>query len=375
MIPSSIIFFEPCKDRRNTYRPKVGQGNISIGFEYIRTMILVTGGTGLLGSHLLWRLVQEQVPVKAIYRSEETLKEVKTIFSYYTDKASNYFDKITWVKADITDVPSLEEAFVDVTHVYHTAALIAFNPAAWDSLKKINVEGTANIVNLCIAHNIEKLCYASSIAAIGKSIDGSTVTEQNEWLETEKSVYALSKHRAEMEVWRGSQEGLKVVIVNPGIILGPGNWDHGSLRLFKNVAKGMRAYFPGGTGFVSVNDVASIMTKLMHLEIVNERYIAIAKNMSYQELFTMIATSFEVRIPTKKIPFWLLEVGWRLNWLSHHFLRTKRKLTKNTVTSLRKRQLYSSRKLEKSLAFNFENMEKYIDFSCGILKTRYSDFF
>lgn len=338
-------------------------------------MILVTGGTGLLGSHLLWQLVQEQVPVKAIYRSEAKLKEVKTIFAYYTDRASNYFDKITWVKADITDVPSLEAAFVGVTHVYHTAALIAFNPAAWEALKKINVEGTANIVNLCIAHKIKKLCYASSIAAIGKSIDDSTVTEQNEWLETEKSVYALSKHRAEMEVWRGSQEGLKVVIVNPGIILGPGNWDHGSLRLFKNAAKGMRASFPGGTGFVSVGDVASIMTKLMHLEIINERYIAVAKNMSYQELFAMIATSFEVRIPDKKIPFWLLEIGWRLDWLSHHILRTKRKLTKNTIKSLRKRQLYSSRKLEKTLAFDFESMETYIDVTCSILKKRYPHFF
>lgn len=338
-------------------------------------MILVTGGTGLLGSHLLWQLVQEEVSVKAIYRSEETLKEVKTIFSYYTDKASSYVDKITWVKADITDVPSLEEAFVGVSHVYHMAALISFNPAAWDSLKKINVEGTANIVNLCIANNIEKLCYASSIAAVGKSLDDSAITEQNEWLENETSVYALSKHLAEMEVWRGSQEGLKVVIVNPGIILGPGNWDHGSLRLFKNVAKGLRAYFPGGTGFVSVNDVASIMTQLMISDIYNERYIAISENLSFQKLFAMIGTSFGVRVPKKEIPFWLLEVGWRIDWLSHHFLRTKRRLTKNTVKSLRERKFFSSKKVERNLTFNFETMEKCIDFSCSILKKRYPNSF
>lgn len=338
-------------------------------------MILVTGGTGFLGSHLLWRLAQKDVPVKAIYRSEKTLKEVKTIFSYYTNNVSGYFDRITWIRADITDIPSLEEAFVGVTHVYHTAALISFNPAAWESLKKINVEGTANIVNLCLAHKIQKLCYASTIAAIGKSLDETPVTEQNEWLESEKSVYALSKHRAEMEVWRGSQEGLKVVIVNPGIILGPGNWDHGSLRLFKNVAKGMRSFFPGGTGFVSVNDVASIMTQLMQMNVSNERYITIAKNMPFEELFSMIATSFEVQIPKKEIPFWVLETGWRLDWLSHLFLRTKRKLTKNTVKSLRNRQTYSSQKLEKTLAYTFDDMDKYIDFSCKILKKRYPDFF
>ncbi len=338
-------------------------------------MILVTGGTGLLGSHLLWLLVQKEVPVKAIYRSEGTLNEVKTIFSYYTERGQRYFDKITWVKADITDVPSLEDAFDGVTHVYHTAALISFDPAAWDALKKINVEGTANIVNLCVAHNIKKLCYASSIAAIGKSLDGATITEQNEWLETETNVYARSKHLAEMEIWRGSQEGLKVVIVNPGIILGPGNWHHGSLRLFKNAAKGMRSYFPGGSGFVSVHDVASIMTQLMQLNIYNERYIAIGKNMSYKELFTLISSSFGVRTPTKGIPFWLLEAGWRIDWLSHHFFRTRRKLTKNTVNSLRERKLFSSNKLEKTLDFNYKNMEKYIDFTCSILKKRYPDFF
>jgi len=338
-------------------------------------MILVTGGTGLLGSHLLWRLVQNEVPVKAIYRSEGSLNEVKTIFSYYTDKASSYFDKISWVKGDITDVPSLENAFVGVTHVYHTAALISFNPAAWDSLKKVNVEGTANIVNLCIAHNVKKICYASSIAAIGKSLDGSTITEQNEWLETETSVYALSKHLAEMEVWRGSQEGLKVVIVNPGIILGPGNWNRGSLRLFKNAARGMHSYFPGGSGFVSVNDVASILTQLMQMDIYNERYITIAQNMSYQELFTLIGASFGVRIPTKKIPFWILETGWRIDWLRHHLLGAKRKLTKNTVKSLRERKVFSASKLEKTLDFDFEDMEKSIDFSCSILKKRYADFF
>ena len=338
-------------------------------------MILVTGGTGLLGSHLLWHLVQGDVAIKAIYRSEDTLKEVQTIFSYYTENPTSYFEIINWVQADITDVPALEAAFQGITHVYHTAAMISFNPAAWDALKKTNVEGTANIVNLCIAHKIVKLCYASSIAAIGKSIDGTVVTEENEWLESETSVYALSKHLAEMEVWRGSQEGLKVVIVNPGIILGPGNWDHGSLRLFKNAAKGMSAYFPGGTGFITVNDVVSMMTQLMRSPLYSERFIGVAQNMSFQELFTMIASSFGVKTPKKMIPFWLLEVGWRVDWLRHFIIGTKRQITKNTVKSLRQRQYFSSAKLKETLAFNFEDIEKGVGFYCDLFKKRYPGFF
>jgi nucleoside-diphosphate-sugar epimerase len=338
-------------------------------------MILVTGGTGLLGSHLLWRLVQGKEAVRAIYRSEETLQEVETTFSYYTKNATSYYKKIEWVKADITNIPALEAAFDGITHVYHTAALISFNPAAWDTLKKINIEGTANIVNLCLAHKVDKLCYASTIAAIGKSIDGTVVTEENEWLESESSVYALSKHLAEMEVWRGTQEGLKVVIVNPGIILGPGNWDHGSLRLFKNASRGMSAYFPGGTGFISVNDVVSMMTKLMKSPLYSERFIGVAQNMSYQELFTLIATCFGVKTPKKMIPFWLLEVGWRLDWLSHLILGTNRKITKNTVKSLRQRQYFSSEKLEQTLAFDFENIEMCIRSYCDLFKKRYPSFF
>ncbi|MDB2606724.1 NAD-dependent epimerase/dehydratase family protein, partial [Zobellia sp.] len=242
-------------------------------------MILVTGGTGLVGSHLLLKLVQTGNSVRAIHRKGSNLKRVVKVFGYYTEDAQSLFNKIDWVEADITDTPALEIAFDQITHVYHTAALISFDPTNFDILEKINTEGTANIVNLCIANSIEKLCYTSTIGAIGKSLESTMASEENEWTPREANVYGLTKQAAEMEAWRGSQEGLSVVMVNPGVIIGPGFWHSGSGDLFTVAKKGYRFYPPGGTGFITVRDVVKMMVSLMDSQITNERYIAVAENL------------------------------------------------------------------------------------------------
>jgi nucleoside-diphosphate-sugar epimerase len=338
-------------------------------------MILVTGGTGLLGSHLLFRLLEEYEVVKATYRTEASMEEVRYLFEHYSDNASSLFARIQWVKADITDVPAMETAFEGVTRVYHSAAMISFNPAAWEALKKTNIEGTANIVNLCLAHKVDKLCYVSSIAAVGKGSAQSEVTEENQWDEAESSVYALSKHLAEMEVWRGSQEGLDVVIVNPGVIIGPGNWTQGSLRFFKNAAGGMKSFFPGGTGFVDVKDVATCMQLLMESEIRNERFITVSKNMSYEDFLGSVSETFGLPRPRRRIPMWMLELGWRLDWFSHYFLRNRRRLTRDIVSSLKSPRQYSSRKIEDTLGFQFTDIGKSIRFCCAFFLKRYPSAF
>lgn len=324
-----------------------------------------------MGSHLLFQLLQDHDAVRATYRTEASLEEVRSLFEYYSDEGPSLLEKIQWVKADLTDIPSLEAAFKNISRVYHSAAMISFNPAAWDALKKTNVEGTANIVNLCLAHKVEKLCYASSIAAIGKGVQQGEVTEENEWAETETSVYALSKHLAEMEVWRGSQEGLDAVMVNPGVILGAGNWNQGSLRFFKNAARGMKSYFPGGTGFVDVRDVANCMIRLMRSDIRNERFIKVADNLTYKDFLGSLSESFGLPRPKKAIPLWVLEVGWRVDWFSHYFLRTKRRLTRDTVNSLKNPKQYSSQKIKDVLGFEFIHPEDSIKEYSQYFRKRY----
>ena len=255
-------------------------------------MILVTGGTGLVGSHLLYHLSVKNDKIRAIYRTEASLKKVKKVFSYYTSDVK-LFSKIKWFKADITDVPSMKPAFADIKYVFHCAALISFNPKDYREMRKVNIHGTAILVNLAIDAKVKKFCFVSSIAAVGDALQGNLVDEECEWnKEKDNSGYSITKFGAEMEVWRASQEGVDVIIVNPGVILGSGFWNSGSGKLFSQVYNGFSYYTEGITGFVSVKDVVKAMIKLMHSEIKNERYILVAENKSFKDILHAIASAF-----------------------------------------------------------------------------------
>lgn len=322
-------------------------------------MILVTGGTGLVGAHLLYRLTVNKQQVRAIYRSEASLEKVKKVFSYYSQDATTLFHTIDWVAADITDIPALEEAFTGITHVYHCAALISFDPKDYYTLKKINVVGTRNLVNISTHNGVQKFCYVSSIATIGKEVGSPTANEESEWNNTHANVYALTKYSAEMEVWRASQEGLKVVMVNPGVILGPGFWE-GSGTFFTTAAKGQRYYPPSGSGFVAVTDLVSLMIMSMESDVVNERFITVAKNLSYKEALTSMAIALGKKAPSKQLPLWLLELLWRLDWLATTVTGKKRKLSKNQVYGLREQKLYNNEKSRSTFSFEYSDINTTI---------------
>jgi nucleoside-diphosphate-sugar epimerase len=333
-------------------------------------MILVTGGTGLIGSHLLFRLVSNGLQVRANYRTEESLEKVTKVFSYYSNNPKPLLDKIEWVKADITDVANLQGLFIGIEKVYHCAALISFDPKDYKILEKTNVGGTANVVNLCLKYGIKKLCHVSSIAAIGPSKKDSLATEENEWNETKASVYGLAKYHSELEVWRGSQEGMSIVIVNPGVVLGPGFWKSGSGTFFTYVAKEKKHLIPGGTGFVTVNDVVNAMTQLMESDIQSERFILVNQNWTYEKLFQEIASRFNVDPPSKKLTPNLLEIFWRLDWFRSHVLGKRRKLSKAMARSILHQETYSNEKIKEMVSFTFEDMSQTIDFCCSVFKAR-----
>lgn len=324
-------------------------------------MILITGGTGFLGAHLLFKLLNEKQCVRAIYRNEKKLEHVKHIFSYYTEDADALFNAIDWVKADLNDIPSLSEAFKSITHVYHCAAFVSFEPDKFDRLQKTNIEGTANIVNLCISENIKKLCYVSSIAAIGQSKLGSISTEETEWNpEADNSVYAITKYGAELEVWRGTQEGVDAVIVNPGVIIGPGIWAYGSGSIFKTVYKGVKYYTSGTVGLVAVDDVVNSMTQLMKSKLINDRFILVAENWTNKKFMKTIANALNTQPPEKVAKKWLLQLGWRLDWLTHKLFGKRRKLTKQLADSLVSKTEYSSSKVKTLLKIQFKPIHKSI---------------
>ena len=329
-------------------------------------MILVTGGTGLVGSHLLYHLTQNNDQIFAIYRSEEKLQSTKKVFSYYTNNIEKEFSKISWLKADITEIPALQEVFSKpITKVYHCAALVSFDPKDYLTMRKINIEGTANIINFCIAHNVTKLCYVSSIAAIGDAINNNIVTEENDWVDNgNKHGYAITKYGAEMEVWRASQEGVDVVIVNPGVILGGGFFKEGSGKLFDQIYKGFKFYTEGVTGFVGIKDVVNSMIQLMKSDIKNERFILVAENKSFKSLFFTIADTFNVKRPSIKISPLITSIFWRLDWILTKITGKAPMLTKNSAKSSHNKEQYSSEKIKKALNFSFESLDIVIKTVC-----------
>jgi nucleoside-diphosphate-sugar epimerase len=338
----------------------------------ITPMILVTGGTGLVGSHLLYQLTLENEPIKAIYRSEDRLAGVKHVFSYFTEDVDALFSKIQWVKADITNIPSLDVAFKNVDIVYHVAALVSFDPKDYRAMRQINIDGTANVVNFCISNQIKKLCFVSSIAAIGEALNGNETTEENEWsLETGNNGYSITKHGAEMEVWRASQEGVDIVIVNPGVILGGGFWNINTGQLFSKVANGFKFYTTGTTGFVGVNDVVKAMISLVKNDVKNQQFILVSENKSFKEVFTLIANALGKKPPTIKITKVITSVFQRLDYMATLITRKKRLFTKDSAKSLHSQTAYSSEKIKNDIGFEFTPLVDTIEEVASFYKKDY----
>ena len=323
-------------------------------------MVLVTGGTGLVGAHLLLHLVENGESVRAIYRKVETIQKTKSLFLLY--KKEVLFEKIDWIQADITDVPSLEIAFENVEYVYHCAALISFDPKNEDLIRKTNIEGTANIVNFCIVKNVKKLCFVSSIAALGDLKENEKIiTEETEWNpEKPHCDYAISKYGAEMEIWRGQQEGLNSVIVNPGVILGPRIWEQGSGILFKKIQSGLPFYTKGTMGFIAATDVVKVMIQLMKSEVTSQRFTLITQNILFQDLFNSIADAMKVKRPSIYISPILLSFLWRIDWFISAVFGTKRNLDRATAIASYSKNLYSNEKIISTLETEFLDIYQYI---------------
>jgi dihydroflavonol-4-reductase len=323
-------------------------------------MILVTGATGLLGSHLILKLLEQGQNVKALYRDEKSKKNLINVFEFY-DKP-HLLSHIVWCLGDILDVPSLSIAFQEVDYVYHCAAHISFDRKDENRLRKTNIEGTANIVNFCLDFKIKKLCHVSSIAALGDLKETETTLDENtEWNpEKSHSDYAISKYGAEMEAWRGQQEGLNVVIVNPGVILGPLFFTQSSGAIYQKIKKGLPFYTKGKAGFVTVIDVVNVMIGLMESKIQSERFILISENKTYQEIAFLIADVLRVKRPQYYAYKWMINYAVLIDRCLSFVLDKKRTITRDLANSLYSTDLYSNKKIAKILKYQFQGIEAYL---------------
>lgn len=326
-------------------------------------MILITGGTGLVGSHLMLSLLKKGEKIRAIHRKNSDKEAVLNIFKICSDNAEILFQNIEWIEADITDIPALENAFKGISQVYHCAAYVNFNPSKYPLLKKINIEGTANIVNLSLHFGIRKLCFVSSVATLSKKPDEKFMTESSYWNPDEKnSFYGISKYGAEMEVWRGTQEGLNAIIVNPGVILGVAPDEDGSGIAVKLGRRGIPFYPSGSIGIVDVRDVVDIMIKLMEGSIKNERFILVSENISYLDLMTKLAQLTGNKIPKRKLSKTLMTILSVMDGISHSIFRTRRKIPKDIVRPMFKKSEYSNKKIVELLDYEFIPTDETLSF-------------
>jgi len=322
-------------------------------------MILVTGATGFLGAELIHQLTAQNYKVRALRRSSSVIPDLI--------KENTL---IEWFIADINDSETLAEAFDAITQVYHCAAFISFNPKDKAKLLKINIEGTSNIVNLCLENNV-RLLHVSSIAALGNAKKGELITEKNYWeYDPRVHAYAISKYEGEMEVWRGIAEGLDAIIVNPAVIIGKNAGFDGSGAIFKLVKNGLNFYTDGATGIVDVTDVATCMISLMNSKNSAERYTLSADNLNYKDFFAEIAKGFGIKAPSIEAKPWMLGIAWRAAKLASLFTRKVPALTKDSARSSFNLSYYSNEKIKTTININFKPLTESIREVCVALNKR-----
>lgn len=331
---------------------------------YLCPMILVTGASGLLGSHLIGELVKRGQKIRCLYRSNKSLKKAEQHFCYLHDSPELIHSRIEWVQGDLLDYHSLEKALKGVHQVYHCAAMVSFRNKDRDLMYLINQKGTANLVDACLLTGGIRFCHVSSVAALGRNVQGEVINEENHWKTNYKtSAYAISKYAAEREVWRAAEEGLEMFIVNPSVILGPGNWKTDSSRIFHLVYRGMPFYTSGVTGYVDVRDVVNIMVRLMESSLRGERYIISAENVAIRDLFTMIANNFQKRPPFIPVPEQVMKsVATLLRPLS--WLNIEPPLTRDIARASHNRYYYDNSKIRKLLSYEFIPIENSVRDTC-----------
>lgn len=330
--------------------------------------ILVTGGTGMLGAHLIWHLLQKGLTVRAIKRSNSAYGQVKLIFSSYGDSLDNYKEQFEWVEGDVVDHESVEKAIAGIDIVYHCAAIVSLSKKT-KRILDINIRGTQNIVYAALKEKVQKICFVSSIASLGSALDGDLIDENTSWNpEEEHSIYSESKYMSEEVVWNAIKKGLNAVIVNPGVILGVADDLNNSMKIFSLVKKGLPVYTTGANGYVSVKDVCRAMIQLTESDIISERFVLVSENLSHKKILHMVAKALDKRPPFIKGTWLLLMPIAVIMEFFAKIMKSKPLLDRGTVKVVLNRSYYSSEKVKKAIDFEFTPIEKCVEDVCKFIK-------
>lgn len=333
----------------------------------MRSKVVVTGATGLVGSHLLIRLVEEDNEIIALFRNDNAIKIVEQLFEYYGK--SSKFSKISWQRADVLDQKLLFLLFENTTTVYHTAALVSFEKKDADRLYKTNVEGTKNVLSAVEKNQVSRLVFISSVASIrNKDEEGlfaadAIIDGGRDWTD-----YARSKMQSEELVLNAKEKGLSTIIVNPGVILGPGDITKSSTVIFNTIKQGLSFYTLGVNGFVDVRDVIDSVFKLQNIDLAKDRYVCVGDNIQFKKLFIIIANALGVKAPKFKANKLLLAIAWRVEFVLSKIQKRTPKITKDNTSSALGKIEYSSRNLISDTGIRFRSMKEASENAANFFK-------
>lgn len=324
-------------------------------------MVLLTGATGLLGRVLLMKLLEKGKKVRALRQSTSNIKEVELSLKDYGFILKAYEQSLEWVVADFQDVESLEKMLFGVEEVYHTAAVVSFDPSREDEVFSLNILGTKNLLYAMDSKKVDRLLFVSSIAVFDGLNSQNEIDEDSQFNpKMHHSAYARSKHFAEMEVFRAMAEGLQAVIINPGVIIGSGNWKRSSGQLFSSALR--IPFITSGIGsFVDVRDVASIAVELMEKESFGEKYIVVSENIPYREFMNSIRKTYgikEAKVISESITKLLFNILRFFSFLSPSL----KNISKDSIAALFSKEIVSNRKVKEHLNYNFISVQESIDF-------------
>lgn len=321
----------------------------------------ITGATGFVGVHLIHHLLQKGHSVLAIKRTSSSLKEFELVNNAYGSKVST--DKLQWRDAELTD-PELVDMFSEVDHVVHVAGLISYYKQDLNELIRVNADGTAHIVNFCLAAGVQSFCYVSSTAAISKQTDKEFQEEGQDWDDkAPHSAYGLSKYLGELEVWRAREEGLQAFIVNPGVILGYGLWDKSSNQLFKKTYNQFPFYSTGVTGFTGVHDLCEVIADLFTKEVDGQQFLVINNNASFKEIMDMMAEAYGKRKPFIGVTGFILGLMKALVAIKKVF-GLRGLISQETVDAATSQFRFSNAKITKHTDHKFWSIEDCIREAC-----------
>ncbi len=331
-------------------------------------MWVVTGATGFLGYTFLseWAARGRPAPLRLLVRNPQhpVLKP--------------YLGEVEVVQVSLEDPQGLLEAVRGAEAILHFAATISFSPRARSWMYKTNVEGTRHLVNAALEAGVPRFVYLSSIAALGRPEDPKeAITEAAFWEDSPYNThYGYTKYLGEKEVWRGAEEGLSVLILNPGIIVGPYiSWDKGSPAFFKMVWGGLPAYPIGINGFVGVWDVveATFRGLAEHPQGWGERYILVAENWRYRQLFTEVAEAIGKRPPRFPLPKAVaMGVGWAMEYMGRWF-GLPAAVTRETARTSSAEFRYDGSKITRAFAgFTYTPMREVIQRTAKLFLSMYA---